>query len=210
MSKLLRVSEFAERVGRSASTVRRWEREGLISPSRTLSGQRYFTEADVRSVLRPGFGATPRGTAVYCRVSSSGQRNDLAAQVAAMEEFCAARGLAVTQWITEIGGGMSFRRRKFLALLDQVIAGEVSTIVVAHRDRLARFGFELIDWLATKHGCQIVVANQETLSPQQELVEDLLAIVHVFSCRLYGLRRYEKQLIADRSNLSVPADTVQP
>jgi putative resolvase len=165
MSTLLRVSEFAERVGRSASTVRRWEREGLISPSRTVSGQRYFTEADVLSVLWPGFGATPRGVVVYCRVSSSGQRNDLDSQVAAMERFCAGRGLAVTEWISEIGGGMNFRRRKFLALLDQVIAGEVSVIVVAHRDRLARFGFELIEWLAVKHGCQIVVANQETLSP---------------------------------------------
>ncbi len=165
MSTLLRVSEFAERVGRSASTVRRWEREGLISPSRTVSGQRYFTEADVLSVLWPGFGATPRGVVVYCRVSSSGQRNDLDSQVAAMERFCAGRGLAVTEWISEIGGGMNFRRRKFLALLDQVIAGEVSVIVVDHRDRLARFGFELIEWLAVKHGCQIVVANQETLSP---------------------------------------------
>ena len=208
MSNLLRVSEFANRVGRSASTVRRWEREGLISPSRTVSGQRYFTEADVLAVLRPGFGTTPRGVVVYCRVSSSGQRDDLASQVAAMERFCAGRGLAVTEWISEVGGGMNFRRRKFLAMLDNIIAGEVSTVVVAHQDRLARFGFELIEWLATKHGCEIIVANQETLSPQQELVEDLLAIVHVFSCRLYGLRRYEKQLKADGAALAQPVETV--
>jgi predicted site-specific integrase-resolvase len=208
MSNLLRVSEFADRIGRSASTVRRWEREGLISPGRTVSGQRYFTETDVLAVLRPGFGTTPRGVVVYSRVSSSGQRNDLASQVAAMERFCEGRGLAVTEWVSEVGGGMNFRRRKFLALLDKIIAGEVSTVVVAHRDRLARFGFELIEWLATKHGCEIIVANQETLSPQQELVEDLLAIVHVFSCRLYGLRRYEKQLKADGVALALPAEVV--
>lgn len=208
MSNILRVSEFADRIGRSASTVRRWEREGLISPRRTVSGQRYFTETDVLAVLRPGFGTTPRGVVVYSRVSSSGQRNDLASQVAAMERFCEGRGLAVTEWVSEVGGGMNFRRRKFLALLDKIIAGEVSTVVVAHRDRLARFGFELIEWLATKHGCEIIVANQETLSPQQELVEDLLAIVHVFSCRLYGLRRYEKQLKADGVDLALPAEVV--
>jgi predicted site-specific integrase-resolvase len=208
MSNLLRVSEFADRIGRSASTVRRWEREGLISPGRTVSGQRYFTETDVLAVLRPGFGTTPRGVVVYSRVSSSGQRNDLASQVAAMERFCEGRGLAVTEWVSEVGGGMNFRRRKFLALLDKIIAGEVSTVVVAHQDRLARFGFELIEWLATKHGCEIIVANQETLSPQQELVEDLLAIVHVFSCRLYGLRRYEKQLKADGVALALPAEVV--
>jgi putative resolvase len=84
MNKLLRISEFAERVGRSASTVRRWEREGLITPSRTVTGQRYFTETDVMSVLRPGFADSPRRVVVYCRVSSAGQRDDLASQVAAM------------------------------------------------------------------------------------------------------------------------------
>jgi putative resolvase len=208
MAKLLRVSEFAERVGRSASTVRRWEREGLIAPARTVSGQRYFTKADVMSVLRPGFADSPRRVVVYCRVSSAGQRDDLASQVAAMERFCAGRGLAISEWISEVGGGMNFRRRKFVRMLDEVIAGEVSTIVVAHRDRLVGFGFGLIEWLAAKHGCQIVVANQQSLSPQPELVEDLLAIVHVFSCRLYGLRRYEKQLKADAGALSVAADTV--
>ncbi len=81
-------------------------------------------------------------------------------------------------------------------------------VVVAHRDRLARFGFELMGWLATKHGCEIVVANQESLSPQRELVEDLLAIVRVFSCRLSGLGRYEKQLRAEGQGLSVTSDTV--
>ena len=64
----------------------------------------------------------------------------------------------------------------------------------AHEDRLARFGFDYLEHVATRNGCEIIVANQESLSPQQELVEDLLAIVHTFSCRLYGLRRYEKTL----------------
>jgi putative resolvase len=133
-----------------------------------------------------------------------------ASQVAALERFCAGRGLAVAEWISEVGGGMNFRRRKFLQLLEQVIAGEVSMLVVAHKDRLARFGFELIDWLAGKHGCEIVAANQESLSPRRELVEDLLAIVDVFSCRLDGLRRYEKQLKTEGAGMSVASDTVQP
>lgn len=116
------------------------------------------------TVLRPGLAAWPRRVAVYCWVTSAGQPDDLASQVAAMESFSAGRDLAVSEWICEVGAGMNFRRQ-FIRLFDQVVAGGVSMIVVAHRDRLARFGFELVEWLATKHGCDFVVANQETLSP---------------------------------------------
>jgi putative resolvase len=111
-----------------------------------------------------------------------------------MEQFCLACGLGVDEWISEIGGGMNLRRRKFLALMDAVDRGEIATLVVAHKDRLARFGFEYLEHVAARNGREIAVANQESLSPQQEMVEDLLAIVHTFSCPLYGLRRYEKTL----------------
>ncbi|MFI7487585.1 IS607 family transposase [Micromonospora echinaurantiaca] len=194
MGKIYRIGEFAERIGRSTSTVRRWESEGRLVGKRTPSGQRYFDESDVRKVLRPSFAEQARRTVVYCRVSSPGQKNDLAAQVAAMEQFCLARGLAVDEWVSEIGGGMNLRRKKLLALMDAVDRGEISTIVVAHRDRLARFGVDFLEHVANRNDCEIIAANQESLSPQQELVEDLLSIVHTFSCRLRGLRRFERAL----------------
>lgn len=75
-----------------------------------------------------------------------------------------------------------------------MLRGEISTIIVAHKDRMCRFAFEFILELATSVGCEIVVANQESLSPQQELVEDLMAIIHCFSCRLYGLRNYSQEI----------------
>jgi predicted site-specific integrase-resolvase len=114
-----------------------------------------------------------------------------------MEQFCLARGVAVDRWITEIGGGMDLTRPKLLALMADVKTGKVATLVVAHQDRLARFGFDYLDHEATIAGCDILVANQESLSPQQEMVQDLLAIVHTFSGRLSGLRRHEKSLKAD-------------
>jgi putative resolvase len=195
MGSVYRIGQFAERVGRSVSTVRRWEAEGRITARRLPSGQRYFDDSDVRKVLQPGFGdGDQRRVAVYCRVSSAGQKADLASQVAAMQQFCLARGLAVDEWISEVGGGMNLRREKFLVLMDAIDRGEVGTVVVAHKDRLARFGFDFLEHVAARNDCEIIVANQETLSPQQELVEDLLAIVHTFSCRLDGLRRYEKEL----------------
>lgn len=192
-----RIGEFAEKVGRSPSTIRRWEREGRISSKRSAGGQRYFDDSDVRRALRIEVPDKPRVTVVYCRVSSAGQRDDLNAQIAAMETFCLGAGIAVDEWVSEVGGGMNFKRKKFLTLLDRISDGEVAHLVVAHKDRLTRFGFDMIAHIAARNDCTITVANAESLSPQTELVNDLLAIVHTFSCRLYGLRRYEKALKAD-------------
>jgi putative resolvase len=194
VGSVYRIGEFAKRVGRSVSTVRRWEAEGRISTRRLPSGQRYFDDSDVRKVLQPSFDAGRRKVVVYCRVSSPGQKADLAVQVASMQQFCLARGLAVDEWVSEVGGGMDLRRKKFLALMDAVDRGEVGTLVVAHHDRLARFGFDFLEHMAARGGCEIVVAGQEVLSPRRELVEDLLAVVRTFSCRLDGLRRFEREL----------------
>jgi predicted site-specific integrase-resolvase len=111
-----------------------------------------------------------------------------------MEEFCRGRGLAVDEWIEEIGGGLNFKRKKFLKLMRQIRLGEVNILVVAHKDRLARFAYDFLEEFASWYGCEMVVANQESLSPQAEMVEDLMSIVHTFSCRLYGLRNYKRQI----------------
>ncbi|MHA6798714.1 IS607 family transposase [Bounagaea algeriensis] len=194
MEKVYRIGEFAERIGRSASTVRRWEREGRITPKRTSTGQRYFDEIDVRAALNLPAQHADRSTVVYCRASSSGQRGELESQVTSMGQFCLARGVAVDEWIREIGGGMDLHRPKFLKLMDRIEDGQVEHVLVAHQDRLARFGFDYLDHVAQRNGCRITAANTESLSPQQELVDDLVTIVHGFAGRLDGLRRYEKQL----------------
>lgn len=189
-----RVKEFAKLVGKSPSTLRRWESEGKIKPSRSAGNQRYYTDKDLRIALNIESTEQDGKTIVYCRVSSRGQLPELKHQVKAMEEFCLGRGLAVDEWISEIGGGMNFKRKKFLKLMRQIRLGEVSTIVIAHRDRLVRFSYEFIEEFVSWYGCEIIVANQESLSPQEELVNDLMSIVHTFSCRLYGLRSYKKQI----------------
>ena len=202
MSKQYRINEFAKRIGRAPSTVRRWEREGKLTGKRLVSGQRYFDESDVRAVL--GGAPEKRLTVVYCRVSSAGQRDDLESQIVAMEAYCRAGAIAVDEWIKEVGGGMNFKRQRFLDLLDGIQRGEIVKVLIAHKDRLVRFGFDLLDHLAREHGCEMVVVNQESLSPEQEMVEDLLAIVDTFSCRLYGMRKYKKQLKADYPGSKAP------
>lgn len=192
MDKLYSISEFAERVKVSMSTLRRWDASGEFPAKRRPSGHRYYDESDVRKLLN----LTPeemRKVIVYCRVSSHGQKDDLASQIEAMETYCLGAGIAVDEWINEIGGGMNFKRKKFLTLMDAIIAGEVKHLIIAHKDRLVRFGFDFIHYLADRHGCEIEVVNQESLSSQEEMTEDLLAIVHTFSCRLYRMRKYRKE-----------------
>jgi putative resolvase len=186
--------EFAEKIGVSVKTLQRWDTAGKLPAKRTLSGHRFYTEDDllIAQGLKPI--ELKRKVIVYCRVSSSGQKPELKNQISAMETFCLNRGLAVDDWVSEIGGGLNFKRKKFLSIMMSMLRGEISTIVVAHKDRMCRFAFDFILELATSVGCKIVVANQESLSPQQELVEDLMAIIHCFSCRLYGLRNYSKEI----------------
>jgi len=133
-------------------------------------------------------------TVVYCRVSSAGQKNDLDSQVKAMEKFCINAGLTVDQWVSEISGGMNFKRKKFNLLIEEIEKGEISKLLIAHKDRLVRFGFDFFSSFAKRHECEIIVVNQESLSPEREMVEDLMSIVHTFSCRLYGLRNYKKDI----------------
>jgi predicted site-specific integrase-resolvase len=118
--------------------------------------------------------AEPRRVVAYCRVSSVAQRPDLADLRRVLELFAVARGLAGVEFVEEVGGGLNFGRKRFPALMDAIGRGELAALMLAHRD----------------------VPNQERLSPEREVVQDLMTIVHCFSSRLYGLRNYRRQLRA--------------
>jgi predicted site-specific integrase-resolvase len=127
-------------------------------------------------------------------VSSAAQRPDLKNQRKVLEDFAAARGIANVEFVEEIGGGLNLTRPKFVALMDEIESREISHLIIAHKDRLVRFGFSWFQRFCSEHGCELLVLNNEQLSPEQEMVQDLLTIVHCFSARLYGLRNYRKRL----------------
>ena len=187
------VRQFANLIGVSVSTLQRWDRQGRLKPQRTPGNRRLYTDQHLAFV---GRASRPNGriTTVYARVSSQAQKPDLDNQIRVLEQFCAANGWTVNEWVKEVGGGLNFNRRHFLRILDAVIHGRVERLIVAHRDRLCRFGFEMIEHLCRTHDCDLVVMNQESLSPEPEMVQDMLSIVHCFSARLYGLRNYRKSL----------------
>lgn len=113
-------------------------------------------------------------------------------QIQALERYCETQTIQVDEWMQDIGSSLNYRHRQFIHLFELVEQGRVKTIIIAHRDRLVRFGFEWFEAFCERHGTQIVVMNAETLSPEKEMVEDLLAIITVFSGRFHGLRSYQK------------------
>ena len=178
--------EAAKSLGVSASSLRRWETEGKFKAIRTPGGQRRYLLEEVEKAAGISGSIV---TVCYGRVSTHSQRDDLERQL----EFLRSR-FPNAEYISEVGSGLNFRRRKFLAILDRVLTGNIQRLVVAHPDRLVRFGFELVKWLCERTGCELVVLNERKLSPEQELMADMLSIVHCFSSRLYGLRKYQQQV----------------
>jgi putative resolvase len=187
-------AQFAKRINVSVKTIQKWDRLGILPAKRTITNRRYYTDDDLAAALRLPRVLKVRRTVAYCRVSSQAQKPDLVNQKRLLEQYCHERDIQVDEWITEIGGGMNFKRKHFLHLVDAILAGEVERVVLAHQDRLARFAYSLLVHLCEAHHCQLVVMNTEQVSPEQELVQDLITITHCFSSRLYGLRNYRKAL----------------
>src|SRR2546421_9795368 len=187
-------AQFAQRINVSVKTIQKWDRLGVLPAKRTITNQRYNTDNDVAAALQLPRVLKKRKTVAYCRVTSQAQKPDLANQRRMLEQWCQQQQIQVDEWIMEIGGGLNFERKHFVALVDAIIEGQIERVVLAHQDRLARFGYKLLAHLCEKHQCELLVLNTETLSPEQELVQDLMTIVHCFSSRLYGLRNYRKAL----------------
>lgn len=194
MNDTFSIGEAAKRLGKTVKTLQRWDRTGVMVAERTPTGRRVYTLQILRSAMGLDDEHRDRVAVAYCRVSSQAQKPDLKNQRAVVEDFCIARGMANVEFIQEIGGGLNFKRPMFLKLVDRIVAGEVSHVILAHKDRLARFGFDLLAHLCRTHQCELLVIDSEKLSPEVEMTQDLMTIVHCFSSRLYGLRNYKKSL----------------
>lgn len=181
MKQYVTPKEAAAYYGVNISTLRRWDNAGKLDSIRTPGNQRRFCIDDEKPTNKP--------IIAYARVSSYSQTGDLDRQV----EFLRSK-YPNAELISEVGSGLNFKRRQFLKILERVCAHDISTLVVAYPDRAVRFGFPLIEWLCEQNGVKLVVLNQRDLSPEAELVEDILSILHCFSARLYGLRKYQKQV----------------
>ena len=190
------INKVAKRLNKSAQTLRNWEKTGELIPAyKTKSGYRYYTEEQINKLL--GVEERERVTIGYCRVSSRKQQDDLERQTENMRNYLCAKGYKF-EIITDIGSGINYNKVGLNILLDKVIKGEVDKVVVLHKDRLLRFGFELVENLCKRYGTSIEVVDNTPKTEEQELVEDLVQIITVFSCKLQGKRANKmKKVIAE-------------
>lgn len=186
-------------VERTVNTLQRWDREGKLSAHRNqVTNRRFYYKSELDQVLgKINTENGQRKVVAYARVSSNGQKDDLKDQMDYLRQYINAKGIIADEYISDIGSGLNYKRLKWLKLIHEVDQNQVSAIYVTYQDRFIRFGFDFLKQFCQWHNCEIVVLNNEKTSPDQELVNDLFSIIHVFSCRLSGLRRYKNKIKKD-------------
>ena len=188
--------DFAKLLNVSVKTLQRWDREGILKAHRSPTDRRYYTY-DQYLEYKGIKNQSSRKNVIYTRVSTANQKDDLNNQVNFLREFANARGMIVDETIKDLGSGLNYNRKKWNHLLDDCMKNEVDTIIISHKDRFVRFGYDWFERFLAKFDVKIIVVNNELHSPQEELVEDIISILHVFSFRLYGLRKYKKRIQED-------------
>lgn len=187
------VGELAKKLNKSVRTLQIWDKTCLLIAHRTPTNRRYYTHDQYLEFIGKTEKKQKKNIAYY-RVSTQAQKPDMENQRKAIENFCQAAGISIHIWAHDIGSGLNYNRKSFVKTLKDVENGEVDTLVVAHKDRLVRFGFEWFKQFCEAHGTEIIIINGESLSPEEEIVKDLMTIIHCFSSRLYGLRSYKKTI----------------
>ena len=196
MNKYLRVGEAAEMLGVSASTLRRWEREGTLVPERTRGNQRLYNRIHLRRYQKK-LEHQSKQTIAYARVSSHDQKGDLERQKLVLESYCASQGWQY-ETIADLGSGMNYEKRGLKKLLALILDGDIERLVICHKDRLLRFGSELVFALCAHKEIEVVIINKgNEPSFEEELAQDVLEIITVFSARLYGSRSRKNKNLLD-------------
>lgn len=194
-------------------TIRNWEREGKspIPVHRTTGNQRRYLGKDLNQylglksssendVLNAGL---KKKTVLYARVSSHDQKKDLETQVQLLSLYASAKGYKY-EVLSEVLSGLNFKRPKFQKLIDMIEKGEVARVIINHKDRLMRFGYELFEKICLHHGVEILILDNTEKELERELMEDFIALITSFSGKIYGKRSHKnKQLIQVLENTEV-------
>ena len=195
---MMKPKEMAERLGVTVRTLQIWDKKGILKAYRTPTNRRYYTEEQYLEYTGQPL-QNKRLNVAYARVSNNSQKDDLKNQISFIRQYVNAKGVILDDVITDIGSGLNYNRKNWNKLLEKVMQNEIDTIYITYKDRFVRFGYEWFERLCKMHDTKIVVLNNVETSPTQEMIDDMVSIVHVFSCRLYGLRKYKTKIQNDKS-----------
>lgn len=191
-SDFIPIRKAIQLTGVNADTIRRWAAQDFIQYYVSPTGHRLFSKKSLLALVnnKKNVEEIPKKNIIYGRVSSQKQKNDLDRQIEYLRQHYPSFTV-----ITDIGSGINWKRQGLLTILEFAMQRNLETLVVTHRDRLSRFAFELIEWIIISNGGKVTVLDEnneesEHRSSEQELAEDLLSIVHVYSCKQMGKRRY--------------------
>lgn len=186
---MLSIGKFAKSLGVSIQTLRNWDKEGKLKPTYvTENGYRYYSE-DLLNKFRniKNVNKIKKKNILYARVSAKEQKDDLDRQVDNLKQYAYSKGYSF-EIITDIGSGINYKKEGLLKMINLVECGEVDRIIVLYKDRLIRFGYDLIEYICKLNDTKIEIVDNSTVSKEQELTEDLIQIITVFANRLYGAR----------------------
>ena len=186
---MLSIGKFAKSLGVSIQTLRNWDKEGKLKPTYvTENGYRYYSE-DLLNKFRniKNVNKIKKKNILYARVSTKNQKDDLDRQVDNLKQYAYSKGYSF-EIITDIGSGINYKKEGLLKMINLVECGEVDRIIVLYKDRLIRFGYDLIEYICKLNDTKIEIVDNSTVSKEQELTEDLIQIITIFANRLYGAR----------------------
>ena len=195
MDKLITISEAAERLGISPTTLRRWEASGKLIPERTQGNQRRYRLSQIEPATH--LRKQDRKTLAYARVSSHDQKDDMEWQKRVLELYCAQQDWTF-ELISDLGSGVNYYKKGLKRLLNEILAGNVGRLVITHKDRLLRLGAELVFSICEAKQVEVVIVNKgEDATFEEDLATDVLEIITVFSARLYGSRSRKNKKLLD-------------
>lgn len=191
MNKLIAIGQASKLLGVSIQTLRNWDKQGLLKPDEiTKGGSRRYKLESLKNINKNiKFNIDNLKTIAYARVSSHDQKDDLIRQVQVLEHYCAKSGFNY-EIIQDLGSGMNYYKKGLTKLLNLILEGQVKRLVITHKDRLLRFGAELVFAICEAKEVEVIIINKgdENIKFEEELAKDVLEIITVFSARLYSSR----------------------
>jgi predicted site-specific integrase-resolvase len=192
------IDQFSKLIGKTVQTLRDWDKKNILKPAYiTSGGHRIYSEEQLNIILQRDI-YKEKINVGYARISSEHQKDDLKRQIELLENYLSKQGKQF-KIISDIGGGINYQKKGLKELLKFIAINQIDTIYVLHKDRMLRFGFELIEEFAKLHNVKIVIINQvQEKTSEEELVEDILNIIHVFSRKLNDKRSHINRKIIEK------------